>query len=159
MTTFRDTNTSKNSTSSTLPHQRSSSRGHVPDHNHIDATPHHPLSFSATAAAVTPSPPPPPPIKPQVILMDINMPILNGFEATRQIRGFEKQKGLSPPATIIALTGLGSAEAQQEAFSSGVDLFLTKPVRLKELTKILEGIQNVEGHGSGSVIGEREQRY
>lgn len=91
--------------------------------------------------------------------MDINMPILNGFEATRQIRGFEKQKGLSPPATIIALTGLGSAEAQQEAFSSGVDLFLTKPVRLKELTKILEGIQNVEGHGSGSVIGEREQRY
>lgn len=81
------------------------------------------------------------PSKPQVVLMDINMPILNGFEATRQIRGFEKQKGLEP-ATIIALTGLGSASAQQEAFSSGVDLFLTKPVRLKELTKILDGIQN-----------------
>lgn len=80
------------------------------------------------------------PIKPQVILMDINMPVLNGFEATRQIRGFEKQKGLES-ATIIALTGLGSAEAQQEAFSSGVDLFLTKPVRLKELTKILDGIK------------------
>ena len=73
--------------------------------------------------------------------MDINMPILNGFEATRQIRGFEKQKGLEP-ATIIALTGLGSASAQQEAFSSGVDLFLTEPVRLKELTKILDGVQN-----------------
>ncbi|EME43404.1 hypothetical protein DOTSEDRAFT_72716 [Dothistroma septosporum NZE10] len=82
-----------------------------------------------------------PPMKPQVVLMDINMPILNGFEATRQIRGFEKQKGLEP-ATIVALTGLGSASAQQEAFSSGVDLFLTKPVRLKELTKILDGIQN-----------------
>jgi CheY-like chemotaxis protein len=72
--------------------------------------------------------------------MDINMPILNGFEASRQIRGFEQQRGL-PPATIIALTGLGSASAQQEAFSSGVDLFLTKPVRLKELTKILEGVK------------------
>ncbi|KAI5365441.1 Putative signal transduction response regulator, receiver domain, histidine kinase/HSP90-like ATPase [Septoria linicola] len=78
------------------------------------------------------------PIKPQVILMDINMPKLNGFEATRAIRAFEKQKGLEA-ATIIALTGLGSASAQQEAFSSGVDLFLTKPVRLKELTNILNG--------------------
>lgn len=68
------------------------------------------------------------------------MPVLNGFDATRQIRGFEKQKGLEP-AKIIALTGLGSASAQQEAFTSGVDLFLTKPVRLKELTKILDGIQ------------------
>lgn len=80
------------------------------------------------------------PPKPQVILMDINMPVLNGFEATRQIRSFEKSRGLQA-ATIIALTGLGSASAQQEAFSSGVDLFLTKPVRLKELTKILDGIQ------------------
>lgn len=80
------------------------------------------------------------PIKPQVILMDINMPKLNGFEATRAIRAFEKQKGLEA-ATIIALTGLGSANAQQEAFSSGVDLFLTKPVRLKELTNILSGIK------------------
>lgn len=67
------------------------------------------------------------------------MPVLNGFEATRQIRAFENAKGLEP-AKIIALTGLGSASAQQEAFISGVDLFLTKPVRLKELTKILDGI-------------------
>ncbi|KAK4501312.1 hypothetical protein PRZ48_007120 [Zasmidium cellare] len=80
------------------------------------------------------------PLKPQVVLMDINMPVLDGFEATRQIRAFEKLKGLRP-AKIIALTGLGSASAQQEAFTSGVDLFLTKPVRLKELTKILDGIQ------------------
>ena len=79
--------------------------------------------------------------KPQVCLMDINMPVLNGFEATRRIREFEQQHNLEP-ATVIALTGLGSASAQQEAYSSGVDLFLTKPVRLKELTKILEGITN-----------------
>lgn len=79
--------------------------------------------------------------KPQVVLMDINMPILDGFEATRQIRQFEKQEGVSPPATIIALTGLGSADAQHEAYGSGVDLFLTKPVRLKELTRILDGLR------------------
>ncbi|KAK4899213.1 hypothetical protein LTR27_003444 [Elasticomyces elasticus] len=79
--------------------------------------------------------------KPQVILMDISMPVLNGFEATRLIRAYELQHGLQP-AHIIALTGLGSAGAQQEAFSSGVDLFLTKPVRLKELTKLLDGIKS-----------------
>lgn len=77
--------------------------------------------------------------KPKVVLMDINMPVLSGFEATRQIRQFEHQQGLEP-ATIIALTGLGSAEAQQEAYSSGVDLFMMKPVRLKELTAILDRI-------------------
>ncbi|KAK4977424.1 hypothetical protein LTR66_010712 [Elasticomyces elasticus] len=71
------------------------------------------------------------------VLMDISMPVMDGLESTRCIRAHEHAVGL-PPATIIALTGLASASAQQEAFSSGVDLFLTKPVRLKELSKILE---------------------
>ena len=52
------------------------------------------------------------------------------------IRAFEKQHDIQP-THVIALTGLGSASAQHEAYSSGVDLFLTKPVRLKELTKLL----------------------
>jgi CheY-like chemotaxis protein len=71
------------------------------------------------------------------VLMDLNMPVMDGLESTRQIRAFERAKGLRP-AIIVALTGMSSASAQQEAFASGVDLFLTKPVRLKELTKIFE---------------------
>ncbi|THY92074.1 hypothetical protein D6C92_06000 [Aureobasidium pullulans] len=71
------------------------------------------------------------------VLMDLNMPVMDGLESTRQIRAFERAKGLRP-AIIVALTGMASASAQQEAFASGVDLFLTKPVRLKELTKIFE---------------------
>ncbi|KAI8259504.1 hypothetical protein K4K58_002561 [Colletotrichum sp. SAR11_239] len=71
------------------------------------------------------------------ILMDISMPVMDGFEATRRIRAHEKAQGLSR-CNIFALTGLASAGAQQEAFASGIDLFLTKPVRLKELSKILE---------------------
>ncbi|KAJ3464269.1 hypothetical protein MRS44_009055 [Fusarium solani] len=70
------------------------------------------------------------------ILMDISMPIMDGFEATRRIRAFEQRHGLRP-ALILALTGLASEEAQREAVVSGVDLFLTKPVRLKELGPIL----------------------
>jgi len=80
-----------------------------------------------------------------LVLMDISMPIMDGLESTRRIRAFEKTNQLVP-TTIIALTGLASASAQQEAFSSGVDLFLTKPVRLKELAGVLEGVKR-DGKG------------
>lgn len=71
------------------------------------------------------------------VFMDISMPVMDGLESTRRIRALEIERGLSR-CNIFALTGLASADAQQEAFASGVDLFLTKPVRLKELSKILE---------------------
>ncbi|KAF5000153.1 hypothetical protein FGRMN_1967 [Fusarium graminum] len=70
------------------------------------------------------------------VLMDISMPVMDGFEATRRIRAFESQQGIRP-ALILALTGLASEEAQREATVSGLDMFLTKPVRLKELGPIL----------------------
>jgi CheY-like chemotaxis protein len=72
------------------------------------------------------------------IFMDISMPIMDGLEATRLIRAFEKEQGLTPPVFIIALTGLASSHTQQEAFGSGVDLYLTKPVPLKDLGRILK---------------------
>ncbi|KAG5925478.1 hypothetical protein E4U42_004238 [Claviceps africana] len=70
------------------------------------------------------------------VFMDISMPVMDGFEATRHIRTMEEERGLRR-CTIFALTGLASADAQQEAFSSGIDLFLTKPVKLAELSQIL----------------------
>lgn len=72
------------------------------------------------------------------VCMDISMPRMDGLEATRRIRQFEAEKKMEA-CKVIALTGLASAEAQQEAFSSGVDQFLTKPVRLKELGDVLAG--------------------
>lgn len=74
---------------------------------------------------------------PDIILMDINMPVMDGYEATQHIRTYEKKHSLQA-ATIIALTALGSEAAYQEAFGSGCDMFLTKPVKLKDLTKIIE---------------------
>lgn len=70
------------------------------------------------------------------ILMDISMPQMDGLQATQHIRAHERDTG-AQACSIFALTGLASAEVQKEAFESGVDLFLTKPVTLKELSDIL----------------------
>ena len=64
------------------------------------------------------------------------MPVMNGIESTRGIRKLERERG-QKPAMIIALTGLASANIRQEAFSNGINLFLTKPVHFNELRKIL----------------------
>ncbi|PQE31770.1 histidine kinase protein [Rutstroemia sp. NJR-2017a WRK4] len=55
------------------------------------------------------------------------MPVMNAMESARGMRAFERERG-QQPTVIIALTGLASATAQQEAFSS---------VRLNKLLNIL----------------------
>lgn len=71
------------------------------------------------------------------VFMDISMPVMNGFEATRHIRTFEAECAI-PMCSIFALTGLASRDAQQEAVLSGIDLFLTKPIALAEMKHLLE---------------------
>ncbi|KNB18524.1 hypothetical protein FOXG_15927 [Fusarium oxysporum f. sp. lycopersici 4287] len=70
------------------------------------------------------------------ILMDISMPVMDGLEATRQIRAFEQFNKITA-STIFAITGLGSESAREEATRSGVDCFITKPVKLRELEEML----------------------
>lgn len=73
------------------------------------------------------------------ILMDISMPVMDGLEATRQIRAYERRNQWQA-VTILALTGLASDSAHQEALESGVDVYLTKPVRLKVLQEVLVSV-------------------
>jgi len=72
------------------------------------------------------------------ILMDISMPVMNGIEATRAIRDLEAAQHIRPRARIIAMTGLGNERTRQEALESGMDVFLTKPVRLREVKALLQ---------------------
>lgn len=62
------------------------------------------------------------------ILMDISMPVMDGIASTKAIRQFERENKIDSPATIIALTGLGNEDAQQDAFNAGFDQFLSKPI-------------------------------
>ncbi|TIA60968.1 hypothetical protein D6C77_03778 [Aureobasidium pullulans] len=71
------------------------------------------------------------------ILMDISMPVMDGFGSSRAIRNYEATNSISPPARIIALTGLGSDTSKREAELSGMDDFRTKPVALKTLKVLL----------------------
>ncbi|KAJ4323722.1 hypothetical protein N0V84_004197 [Fusarium piperis] len=72
------------------------------------------------------------------ILMDISMPVMNGIEATKRIRQVERENQIQP-TTVLALTGLASADARRDVLSAGVDVFLPKPVRFAELKKLLTG--------------------
>ena len=67
--------------------------------------------------------------KPDVILMDMGLPVKTGLEATKEIK--ENSDTTSIP--IIALTANAMAEHRQKALEGGFDEFETKPVRLPSL--------------------------
>ncbi|EUC43268.1 hypothetical protein COCMIDRAFT_7305 [Bipolaris oryzae ATCC 44560] len=91
-----------------------------------------------------------------VVLMDINMPVMDGLEATRQIRAHEIRHNL-PKVTIIALTGVADTDIQQEANSSGINLFLIKPVRLADLEVILKGVVTGQDKANLELEAEKER--
>lgn len=66
-----------------------------------------------------------------LILMDLQMPEMNGLEATRTIRKRETERG--GRTGIIGLTAHNRREVREECLSSGMDYVLTKPVQMKEL--------------------------
>jgi signal transduction histidine kinase/CheY-like chemotaxis protein len=74
-----------------------------------------------------------------IILMDCEMPEMDGFEATRQIREFERSHNLKPTA-IIALTAHALQEHRDAVFASGMNHYLSKPVTLNDLVSAFEQI-------------------
>jgi CheY-like chemotaxis protein len=71
-----------------------------------------------------------------VVLMDVQMPELDGLEATRRIRA-RWQDGARP--RIVALTANAMAEDRQATVDAGMDAYLSKPIRPAELAEALRG--------------------
>jgi PAS domain S-box-containing protein len=78
--------------------------------------------------------------RPEIVLMDVGLPKLNGLEATRRIREQVWGKGM----TIIALTGWGQDRDREQSQEAGCDGHLVKPVELAELQKMLADLQKNE---------------
>ena len=73
-----------------------------------------------------------------LVLMDVHMPDIDGFEATRRIRAAEAERG-GGRTRIIALTANASSEDRDNCLAAGMDGFLTKPLDRERLTETLSG--------------------
>jgi two-component system, cell cycle response regulator DivK len=84
--------------------------------------------------------------RPDLILMDLNLPVIDGWEATRRLK--------DDPATrdipIIALTAHAMAGDREKALAAGCDEFDTKPVEFDRLLAKIEQVLAARGGGSAS---------
>jgi CheY-like chemotaxis protein len=75
---------------------------------------------------------------PDIILMDLSLPVMDGWEATRRLKADTRTAGIP----VVALTGHALAGASEEAKTAGCDAFVTKPCLpedlVKEIKKVLE---------------------
>ena len=90
--------------------------------------------------------------RPDLILMDILMPKMDGLEACRQLKERDETKEIP----IIMVTTRGEAESVEKGFKSGCCDYVAKPINSNELlSKVRKHLGELEQHGKGSSDGQR----
>jgi len=84
--------------------------------------------------------------------MDVQMPKVDGFEATRQIRKMEEISGIRIP--IIAMTAHAMKGDKEKCLESGMDYYITKPVDSKELIELIQKIIKFRLISAGWILTE-----
>src|SRR3954469_3236192 len=79
---------------------------------------------------------------PDLILMDMSLPVLDGWEATRRLKADPLTRGIP----VIALTAHAMAGDREKALEAGCDEYETKPVQMPRLLALMEGL--LRGHES-----------
>jgi CheY-like chemotaxis protein len=72
--------------------------------------------------------------KPELILMDMSLPVIDGWEATRQLKADEATRGIP----VVALTAHAMSTDRDKALEAGCDAYETKPVELPRLLETME---------------------
>jgi two-component system, cell cycle response regulator DivK len=81
-------------------------------------------------------------VKPQVILMDLSLPFIDGLAATRQIRTLP---GMSQ-VPIIAVSAHDTADFHHDALDAGCNAYITKPIDYPELENVVNGLLSSHTH-------------
>lgn len=77
-----------------------------------------------------------------LILMDVDMPVMDGLEATQAIRRLEKDAASRVP--IIAMTGHAMKDDREKCMEAGMDGYISKPVDPRRLVEIISGLVSCE---------------
>jgi two-component system sensor histidine kinase/response regulator len=91
-----------------------------------------------------------------LVLMDVQMPSMDGFEATAAIREREKSTGGHIP--IIAMTAHALKEDEQRCLAAGMDSYLSKPIRTTELFTTIERFIGTSTDASASTVVETQEK-
>ena len=73
--------------------------------------------------------------RPDIVFLDLNMPVLDGFGAAREIRDSYP----SPPPTLVDVSALAHLSSDESLRACGFDFFVTKPADIDKLIAIVEG--------------------
>jgi CheY-like chemotaxis protein len=74
-----------------------------------------------------------------IIFMDVQMPLMDGYEATKCIRDYEAENRLEP-VKIVAMTANAMQDDIELCLSSGMDNYLSKPFKRDDMIKILQSL-------------------
>ncbi len=85
-----------------------------------------------------------------VILMDVQMPVMDGFGATAEIRKLERSNGRRTP--IVAMTAHAMQGDRERCIEGGMDEYMSKPIRAKQLLQILDSLQSPQSSVSTTAI-------
>lgn len=81
---------------------------------------------------------------PDLILMDLDLPVIDGWEATRRIKSSEATRRIP----VIALTAHAMSGSREKALAAGCDEFDTKPIDFNRLLQKINGVLNDKASGS-----------
>lgn len=81
-----------------------------------------------------------------LVLMDIQMPVMDGYEATGKIRSLQAEEKINPECQIVGLSAHAMAGDREKSIAAGMDEYLTKPIERARLKDCLTGIRRKNSH-------------